>query len=135
MTKCQCGHSIVYHFKPPHSVSPCSVPNCSCITFKSASFSFVEHAVGYQSFEQTLSILTYELGHVIEYNHKARIYDAAAYYSDANQQKEMSDLISMARYYCEQKGWDYGALEQLGEEGYLERMEDIREHGLNSDKS
>lgn len=60
-------------------------------------FSFTDHAIGFQSKEQTLLILTYELG--------------------------------MARYYCEQKGWDFQALMQLGEEAYLERMEDIKKHG------
>ncbi len=101
----------------------------------SESFSFAEHSVGHQSPEQTLLILTYELGKLIEYNHKARIYGETAYYSDANQQKEMSDLISMARYYCEMKGWDFSALTQYGEECYLERMEDIRKHGLSSGSS
>lgn len=144
------------------------------------SFSFAKRAVGYQSVEQTLLIMTYELGKVIEYNHKARIYGATAYYSDANQQKEMSDFISMLRYYCEMKqwpydvqlsevkesqsieellirmvrcvgdltltnvvpdlvgyimqycatkSWDYKQLEALGEQGYLERMEDILQYG------
>ena len=101
----------------------------------SEKFSFKKHAVGYQSMEQTLLILTYELGKLIEYNHKANIYGATAYYSDANQQKEMSDLISMARYYCEQKEWDFDQLKCLGEECYLERMEDIKKHGISNSRS
>jgi len=96
-------------------------------------FSFIKNAVGCQTTEQTLLVLTYELGKVIEYNHKARIYGATAYYSDTNQQKEMSDLISMVRYYCEQKGWNFEGLVRHGEECYLERMEDIRNYGLSSD--
>ena len=98
--------------------------------FRKKQFSFKEHAVGHQSPEQTLMILTYELGKVIEYNFKARIYGETAYYSNKNQQKEMSDLISMARYYCELKQWNFQGLMELGEEGYLERMEDIREYGI-----
>lgn len=93
-------------------------------------FSFAEHAIGHQSPEQTLLILTYELGKMIEYNHKARIYGETGYYSDANQRKEMSDLISMTRYYCEQKGWNFEKLIQLGEEAYLERMDDIKQYGI-----
>ncbi len=92
-------------------------------------FSFAQHAAGFQSPEQTLLILTYELGKVIEYRHKANCYGEEGYYSDANQRKEMSDLISMARYYCEQRGWDFEELMALGEEAYLERMEDLEEHG------
>lgn len=101
----------------------------------SEDFSFVKESANEQPPEQTLLVLTYELGKVIEYNHKARIYGASAYYSDANQQREMSDLISMARMYCEQKGWDFSVLMQYGEECYLERMEDIRKHGLSSNRS
>ncbi len=98
-------------------------------------FSFSQNSVNCQSLEQTLLILTYELGKVIEYHHKARVYGEVAYYSDANQQKEMSDLISMARMYCEQKNWDYEKLKDYGEECYLERMEDLKKHGINSDRS
>ena len=95
-------------------------------------FSFITLAVGPQSMEQTLLIMTYELGKLIEYFHKANRYGKTAYYSDANQQKEMSDLISMVRYYCEQKGWDFEALKWYGEEGYRDRMADLRAHGLSA---
>ncbi len=98
-------------------------------------FSFIANAVGPQSPEQTLLILTYELGKVIEYRHKANCYGETGYYCVANQQKEMSDLISMARYYCEQRGWDYLALVQLGEQAYLERMEDLKKYGLKGSTS
>lgn len=101
--------------------------------FKDKSFSFKENAVGFQSPEQTLMILTYELGKVIEYNFKAKIYGETAYYSDENQQKEMSDLISMSRYYCELKGWNFQDLMRLGEEGYCERMEDIKQYGIKKE--
>lgn len=97
-------------------------------------FSFVRNSANVQTPEQTLQILTYELGKVIEYNHKAHVYGATSYYSDANQQREMSDLISMSRMYCEQKEWDYDKLMMLGEEVYLDRMEDIRQHGVRNGK-
>ena len=92
-------------------------------------FSFVENSATNQTSEQTQLIMTYELGKVIEYHFKARVYGSSEYYSDANQQKEMSDLISMCRMYCEQKGWDYEGLQRFGEDCYLERMEDIRKYG------
>jgi len=94
------------------------------------SFSFVDNSVNEQTSEQTLLIMVYVLGKVIEYSHKARVYGATGYYSDENQQKEMSDLISMYRMYCEQKGWNFEALMKLGEECYLERMEDLRKYGI-----
>lgn len=101
----------------------------------SKNFSFVERSANAQHKEQTLLVMTYELGKVIEYNHKAFIYGETAYYSNANQRKEMADLISMVRMYCEQKNWDFGNLMELGEQAYIERMEDIREHGISSHRS
>jgi hypothetical protein len=95
-------------------------------------FSFVKTSANEQPPEQTLLVMTYELGKVIEYHHKAKVYGATAYYSDSNQQKEMSDLISMARMFCEQKGWDFQELTNLGEECYMERMADIRQHGVTA---
>jgi hypothetical protein len=57
------------------------------------------------------------------------VYPEEPYYCEANQKKEMADHISMCRMYCEQRGWSYSELEELGEEAYLERMEDIRKYG------
>ncbi len=107
------------------------MPRTECVVCGapiSSNFSFVENFPGVQTTEETLMVLTYELGKVIEYYHKAKRYGETAYYSEANQKKEMSDLISMARYYCEQRGWNYQELEELGEQGYLERMDDIEKH-------
>ena len=101
-------------------------------------FSFKQRAVGDQSPERTLLILMYELGRLTEMHLKAGLYGtsgANAYYCDANQQKEMADLISMSRYLCELKGWDYEKLKDYGEECYLERMEDLRKYGINTNKS
>ena len=93
-------------------------------------FSFVKNSANTQSKEQTLLVLTYELGKLIEYNHKANIYGATGYYCDANQQKEASDIISMLRMYCEQKGWNFEDLIKLGEEAYMDRMNDIKKYGI-----
>jgi len=92
-------------------------------------FSFVVNSVNPQTPAQTQLIMVYELGKVIEYHHKAEVYGSVGYYCDENQQKEMSDLISMCRMYCEQKGWNLQELMKIGEEAYLERMEDIRKYG------
>ena len=93
-------------------------------------FSFTKESATDQSPEETQAIMSYELGHVIEYHLKAKRYGESVYYSNKNQQKEMSDLISMCRYYCEQKGWDFEVLCSLGEQAYLDRMEDIRKYGV-----
>lgn len=96
-----------------------------------AGFSFVVNSVGPQTLEETLMMLTYELGKVIEYYHKAKRYGASGYYSEDNQKKEMSDLISMVRMYCEQRVWDFNELMRLGEQAYLERVDDIKKYGLS----
>jgi len=93
-------------------------------------FSFVKNYTGEQAIDETLHIMTYELGKVIEYYHKSKRYGPTLYYGEGNQQKEMSDLISMCRMYCEQRGWKYDELMKFGEECYLERMEDLRSHGV-----
>jgi len=97
---------------------------------KGPPFSFVETDVTKQTVAETLHVLTYTLGNVVECYHKAKRYGATAYYSEANQKKEMSDLVSMCRLYCEQRNWSYEALMELGEEAYLDRMEDLKEHGV-----
>jgi len=98
--------------------------------FPDGTFSFSKNSVGFQSPEQTLLILLYELGHLAEYRHRENVYGPSAYWSKDNQKKEMSDLISMARYYCEQRGWDYEELKEYGEKGYIDRMNDMKDHGI-----
>lgn len=105
------------------------------INLKAPTFSFRSNDAVKQTSGETLHVLTYELGKVIEYYHKAKRYGATGYYCIENQQKEMSDLISMARFYCEQRGWDFSALMSLGEQAYLERQEDLRQHGLKRGES
>lgn len=91
--------------------------------------SFVGLDVSRQTLDETLHVMTAELGKVIEYYHKAKRYGETCYYSQAMQQKELADLISMCRMYCEQRGWDFESLIKLGEEAYIERQEDLRKHG------
>jgi len=99
---------------------------------KVPTFSFVSNDAGKQTPGETLHVLTYELGKIVEYYHKAKRYGTTGYYCIENQQKEMSDFISMARFYCEQRGWDYSVLTLLGEQAYLERQEDLRQYGLEA---
>lgn len=99
------------------------------------SFSFVGKSANPQSPEQTLLVATYELGRLIEYHHKARVYGPReVYYCEENQKKEMADHISMCRMYCEQRGWNFEDLMKFGEEAYLDRMEDIKKHGASSNR-
>ena len=97
-------------------------------------FSFVENSANPQTLEQTLLVGTYEWVRLIEYQHKSRVYGPKeVYYCEENQKKEMADHISMCRMYCEQRGWDFEGLMKFGEEAYLERMEDIKKHGISTD--
>lgn len=95
-------------------------------------FSFVENSANFLTPEQTLLVATYELGRLIEYQHKARVYGPQeVYYCEENQKKEASDLISMIRMYCEQRGWSFEELMKFGEESYLDRMKDVKEHRVD----
>lgn len=64
------------------------------------SFSFIEHAAGPQSPEQTLLILAYEIGKILKCEEDIKILGSPGYKSA--QCTEMGDTISMLRYYCEQ---------------------------------
>ena len=96
------------------------------------SFSFVENEVVNQTLDETLHIMTYNLGGLIECHHKSKRYGEKGYVELAK--KQMSDLISMCRMYCEQKSWDYDELMKLGEECYLGRMDDLRKYGIKEAK-
>jgi len=90
-------------------------------------FSFIEENTTNQTPDETLHVMTYELGGLVECHHKGKRYGEKGYVELGK--KEMADLISMCRYYCEQKGWDFDELMRLGEEAYLERMEDLKKYG------
>lgn len=91
-------------------------------------FSFVEHDVSKQTPDETLHVMTYELGRLIEHYHKGKRYGEQGYLGSAR--KELAGIASMCRMYSEQRGWNFEELLKLGEEDYLERMEDIRRHGI-----
>ena len=91
------------------------------------SFSFVENDVGNQTSDETLHVMTYNLGGLVEVHHKSKRCGEKGYVGLAK--KQMSDLISMCRMYCEQKGWNFDELMRFGEEAYLERMEDLKKYG------
>ena len=95
-------------------------------------FSFTQHDTTNQSPDETLHVMTYELGSLVEHHHKTKRYGEQGHLGSAK--KQMSDLISMCRYYCEQRGWDFNELMSLGEEAYLERMEDLRKYGVKEVK-
>ena len=90
-------------------------------------FSFTQNCPVPQSPDETLHVLTYNLGSLIECHHKSKRYGKG--YVELGK-KQMADLISMCRYYCEQKGWNFNELMSLGEEAYLERMKDLKKYGI-----
>ena len=95
---------------------------------RSDGFSFLETSATPQTLDETLMILTYELGKVIYCYHYAKRYGPKSY--EALMKQNMQNVISMSRMVCEHKGWDYEALKLAGEEHYAERQADLREHAL-----
>lgn len=91
-------------------------------------FSFVQADVTDQTPDETLHVMTYELGRLVEHHHKGKRYGEQGYLGSAK--KELAGLVSMCRMYCEQRGWDFDELMKLGEEDYLERMDDLRKHSI-----
>ena len=96
------------------------------------SFSFVKNSATLQSEDETLLIAVYELGKVIQCHHYEKRFGNSRAESMGfknHGMTELSDLISMIRLYCEQKGWDYFKLEELGMARYVERMRDLAMNG------
>lgn len=97
-------------------------------------FSFVRSDVSGMTSDETLHVMTYELGHLIELHHKCKRYGSSMEMRQAyraNARKEMADMVSMNRMYCEQMAWDFDEVMKFGETAYLERMEDLRKHGAH----
>jgi hypothetical protein len=70
----------------------------------------------------------YEIGRLAQCHHYAKVYNKPqAYLGDAK--IYMANLITMCRMYCEHQGWDYEALQELGEENYLAKMYDLKKYG------
>jgi hypothetical protein len=98
-----------------------------------SNFSFIKESANDQTPEETLLVCTYELGKVIECQHYEKRYGEDRLIQKGYKtfgRTEMSDLISMLRMYCEQRDWDFEELISLGEERYLERMQDLKEKGI-----
>lgn len=98
-------------------------------------FSFINESATKQTKEETLLIATYELGKIIQCQHYTKRFgidkiERMGYL--AHGKTEMADLISMLRMYCEQEGWNYKELVEMGQERYLERMEDLKSNGIKS---
>lgn len=91
-------------------------------------FSFLANSANVQTPSQTLRVLTYEVGKMNELFHKAEVYGVQGYLGD--ERIEASDALSMLRMWFEHKGWRLEDMERLGEQHYMERMSDIRKHGL-----
>lgn len=95
-------------------------------------FSFIEESANNQTKEDTLLIATYELGKIIQCYHYSKRFgidriEKMSY--KAYGKTEMADLISMLRMYCEQQEWNYEELLEMGEERYIERMNDLKNNG------
>jgi hypothetical protein len=73
-------------------------------------------------------VLVYEVGDVVKRQHRGSRYGVEGVYND--QKVELSDVISMVRMFVEQKGWSFQELLELGEEHYLERMQDLKKYGV-----
>jgi hypothetical protein len=91
-------------------------------------FSFLENSVNNQTEEETLLVLTYELGQVIKLHHYSKRYGETGYQEDMK--CEMGDILSMCRMFCEQRKWNFEELIKLGEEHYIERMDDLKKYGI-----
>ncbi len=70
---------------------------------------FTKNAVGRQSKDQTMNILCYEAGKLLQCDADSQIVQDSIGYN-GHAQTELGDLISMMRYYCEQVGIDYSGL-------------------------
>ena len=93
-------------------------------------FSFLANSANKRTPGQTLRVLTYEVGKMNELFHKAEVYSAERNAHLGDMKSETSDANSMLRMWCEHNGWSRDEIDKLGEQRYLERMEDIRKHSL-----
>ena len=92
-----------------------------------SAFSFTENSINQPSDDDVLQVLTYELGDIVKCQYRSRVYGPEGFKSE--QKQAFADLISMVRLFCEKKGWDFEELMRIGEEHYLERMNDLRKYG------
>lgn len=93
-----------------------------------STFKFTERSINQLTEDDILQIMTYELGDIVKCQYRAKVYGPKGYESE--QRQAFADLTSMIRKFCEQKGWNFEELMQVGEEHYIERMRDIGEYGV-----
>ena len=93
-------------------------------------FKFTERSVSQLTEDDILQIMTYELGDIVKGQHYSKVYGPKGY--ELDQKQAFADLTSMIRMFCEQKGWNFEELMQVGEEHYKDRMKDIGEYGRKS---
>ena len=93
-------------------------------------FSFVNESANNQTPDETLRVLTYEVGDMNKAVHYAARYPADRNAYQPELKNAAMQAISMLRMFCEQKGWKFDNLMRDGEINYLEKMDDIRRHGL-----
>jgi len=93
-------------------------------------FSFVKESANEQSPNETLRVLTYEVGDMNKSVHYASRYSGVRNGYMVDLKKTTAQAISMLRMFVEQQNWDFEELASLGEEDYLEKMQDLRKYGL-----
>ena len=94
-------------------------------------FSFVKESVNEQTPRETLDVLIYEsAGDMNKALHYATRYPAVRNAHLVELKKAAAQAISMLRMFCEQQKWDFEELAEFGERDYLDKMQDLRKHGL-----
>jgi hypothetical protein len=93
-------------------------------------FSFVKESANNQDASETLRVLTYEVGDMNKVMHYRTRYSQEKMGYIGELRKATSQAISMLRMFCEQQKWDFEELADFGEKDYLDKMQDLRKHGL-----
>jgi hypothetical protein len=93
-------------------------------------FSFVEESANNQTRDETLRVLTYEVGDMNKCLHYASRYPNERNGYLPELKKATTQAISMLRMFCEQSGWNFDDLASFGEDDYLDKMQDIRKYGF-----
>ena len=81
-----------------------------------------------QTLEFTLSILTYEVGKLHQLNVYSKRFGTTGFIGDTR--AELGDIITMAKLYAEQKGWDPAELEKEGLERFDLKISEVKKAEL-----
>lgn len=92
-------------------------------------FSFVRNSANNQTPMETLRVLTYEVGDMNKAIHYAERYPEARNAYQPELRMAACQAFCMLRMFCEQQGWSVDDLFALGEENYMEKMQDIKRYG------